>query len=764
MLLPPLAKFYLHHAARPRMAAPGRCHCPEFVLCTPEGLASTLLRLPNVSSPASPWYAYLRTVYHSPPPLPITLRGRLELLYPALLPAPVCLPSSFSPRKRRALPLCEAAVCAEWMPDPPAPPDLVANYAANGSFIMAAALNESDRRPFGHAVVLQPPIATRRTSNALRGWVEVVRQAPQCPEGWSDSGCWFHQAKGSGVWVSTTDRSLILSARGGLFDDGRRISSWEPLASWEPWEKACTLRTRPPPQDPAHRHPSLFPTVAQDRKLLKFAQDRQIGSVQKLAGVQLPFGDMSPTRPRKTVPSMELAIGTPSCMLQKEPLTSSCVPIETRTGWEHEVPCQCDTNGPIINCEGSSQARGSHRTSAKGKLLLSERDRRGFATRTSFNRSSCSLDVSAYVRAVYPLMRVGPNRAAELGRLLRLFLFYYLPAAPGRSEGCTQREADGTATQYGADEDTRESCSGFHQCAAMVASAPTPAWTARTHVEVQHWSYATLWNPIPGADGQRSGLWSGFLDPSRSEAGQIVDSAKVAAQPADLRAWWYVHAPGSGIFLELGKRLVAPSKASLLARLLHEIQKVPLGSEEYVGWTNAVDRFLASRVRAAGGIWSFLGKLDAVSNGSTTCSAVGLTECYPGTNVLQDQYDGSICRLGRVMHYDTLVLTRSFNRPSSTDHQAVRIETRAEILDLKINRTEHVAVKEAKDVWTNRLSLRDPDDLTRSAACEFGFKASARPPSILACKNHPISWDHRYLEPINDARAYLAAITPSLTQ
>ena len=89
------------------MAAPGRCHCPEFVLCTPEGLASTLLRLPNVSSPASPWYAYLRTVYHSPPPLPITLRGRLELLYPALLPAPVCLPSSFLPLKRRALPLCD---------------------------------------------------------------------------------------------------------------------------------------------------------------------------------------------------------------------------------------------------------------------------------------------------------------------------------------------------------------------------------------------------------------------------------------------------------------------------------------------------------------------------------------------------------------------------------------------------------------------------------------------------------------------------------
>ena len=475
----------------------------------------------------------------------------------------------------------------------------------------------------------------------------------------------------------------------------------------------------------------------------------------------LPFGDMSARR-RQTVPSMELAIGTPLCMLQKVPLLSSCVPIETRTGWAHEVPCQCDTNGPIINCEGSLARRAS-RTSTNGKLLLDQRDRKNIATNTSPNRSSCSLDVSSYVRAVYPLMRVGPNRAAELVRLSRLFLFNYLPAAPGHSAACTQREADGTATQYGAAEDAQESCSGFHQCAAMIASAPSPAWAARTHVEVQHWSYASMWNPIPGAEEQRSGLWSGFLDPSRSETAQIVDSAKVAAQPADLRAWWYVYAPGSGVFLELGKRMVAPSKTSLLARLLREVQEIPLGSKEYVGWVNAVDRFLYARIRAAGGVWSFLEKIEAAANGSKTCSAVGLTQCYPGTNVLQDQYDGSICRLGRVMHYDTLVLTRSFNRPSvhaSTDHEGTRIETRAEILDLKSNHTEHVAVKEAQHVWTHRLSLRDPEDLTRSAACEFGFKLSARPPSILACKNHPISWEHRYLEPIKDAEAYLAAITP----
>ena len=250
-----LAAARLAAAAATAAVAPGRCHCSEFVLCTPEGLASTLLRLPNVTSPASPWYAYLRTVYHSPPPLPIILRGRLELLYPALLPAPVCLSSSALPQKRRALPLCEAAVCAEWMPDPPPPSKDVANYAANGTFIMAAAWNESDRRPFGHAVVLQPPIAGRDIlgrGHRRLGWVEVIRQAAQCPEGWSNSGCWFHQAKGSGVWVSTSPRSLILSARGGLWDDGRRVSSWKPLASWEPWEQVGA-------SCPHHHHIRIHP-------------------------------------------------------------------------------------------------------------------------------------------------------------------------------------------------------------------------------------------------------------------------------------------------------------------------------------------------------------------------------------------------------------------------------------------------------------------------------------------------------------------------
>ena len=51
------------------------CRC--FDVCSPAGLASTLLRLPQqVSSRESPWHGYLSDVYHGAlPPLPFALRG-----------------------------------------------------------------------------------------------------------------------------------------------------------------------------------------------------------------------------------------------------------------------------------------------------------------------------------------------------------------------------------------------------------------------------------------------------------------------------------------------------------------------------------------------------------------------------------------------------------------------------------------------------------------------------------------------------------------
>ena len=181
------------HMPFPSSVARERCHCADFAVCTAEGLASVLLRLPStVASRASPWYSYLQTVYHdSLPPLPITgLRERINLLYPALLPTQVCLQT---PRAALALPLCATDACAQWLPGPPAGAQQVADFLVGRTFIWTAAVGGESRRPFGHVVALQPPLAMRRPASAQLGWVEVLRRKASVPEGWGNSGCWFHQ-------------------------------------------------------------------------------------------------------------------------------------------------------------------------------------------------------------------------------------------------------------------------------------------------------------------------------------------------------------------------------------------------------------------------------------------------------------------------------------------------------------------------------------------------------------------------------------------
>ena len=146
-------------------------------------------------------YGYLQTVYHdSLPRLPIELRSWLELLYPALLPTQVCLQTPRRPEALR-LPLCAADACAAWLPGPPPGEQRVADFLAGRTFIWTAAVGGESRRPFGHVVALQPPLALRRSASAQLGWVEVLRRKASVPEGWNNSGCWFHQARPSSTHV-----------------------------------------------------------------------------------------------------------------------------------------------------------------------------------------------------------------------------------------------------------------------------------------------------------------------------------------------------------------------------------------------------------------------------------------------------------------------------------------------------------------------------------------------------------------------------------
>ena len=79
------------------------------------------------------------------------------------------------------------------------------------------------------------------------------------------------------------------------------------------------------------------------------------------------------------------------------------------------------------------------------------------------------------------------------------------------------------------------------ECRGSVAERSEDLW-----VEVWHLSFDGRSRPRQKPRG-----WSDFLDHG-------------------LAGWWYIHAPGSGIFYHAGRTIAAPSKASMLAALLEE--------------------------------------------------------------------------------------------------------------------------------------------------------------------------------------------------
>ena len=98
-------------------------------------------------------------------------------------------------------------------------------------------------------------------------------------------------------------------------------------------------------------------------------------------------------------------------------------------------------------------------------------------------------------------------------------------------------------------ECVRRQSAHMPQCGSTLAARGRDIW-----VEVWHLSFDGRHRPRAKPKG-----WSDFLDAGQS-------------------GWWYVHAPGSGIFYHAGRTLAAPSKAAMLAHLLEE------WSEARRGW------------------------------------------------------------------------------------------------------------------------------------------------------------------------------------
>jgi hypothetical protein len=192
-------------------------------------------------------------------------------------------------------------------------------------------------------------------------------------------------------------------------------------------------------------------------------------------------------------------------------------------------------------------------------------------------------------------------------------------------------------------------CKLGSDCASQLA-AHEPLWAQQLEaagkgafIEVWHSAYAT---------------WLGWESAPRSWL-DFADSAcrYRRCEPLGAAGLWFTAAPGSGIFYRAGRTLAAPTKISMLSRLL--------------------ERWLSAGTPGGSGLWrelrifgcepsAFLDSLRVVEGGLRTCrhAFAPVPHCYDDVYgslgdswTLMDDYDFVICALGRALGFDSLVFT-----------------------------------------------------------------------------------------------------------
>ncbi|KAL1496181.1 hypothetical protein AB1Y20_014797 [Prymnesium parvum] len=289
------------------------CHC--FSTCTEEHALAFLSRLPpTLTSASSPWYAYLLSVYRSPPALPFPLRRLTFFHLSAALPMARCVRSNASSPLRldASHPRCAAAACAAWLAAPAAPPAAVTVH----------------RWP-AHVHLIAFPRAPPRAA-PRRAWVEVHRARTSFAEGVDSYGCWFYPVVGSGLWVNIGRTTVLEPARGAtpaeLDADLPSSSLFREFVRTHNASEAT-----PPPAAAGRKRVERFPALAH---LLGY------DSVQVLQrGFERAFA------------YPELVITTDNCSHQRKPIRT-CPPHRLATGARHELSCTCSEKSHHLNCDG----------------------------------------------------------------------------------------------------------------------------------------------------------------------------------------------------------------------------------------------------------------------------------------------------------------------------------------------------------------------------------------------------------------------------
>ena len=213
------------------------------------------------------------------------------------------------------------------------------------SFVAAPAL----RSDWPGLLVYNPAFTAHRNGSARaafadHSWVEVTRFASDCspaynvhngdglmPLHWRSNvrrhnGCWFYVAGGTGVFVNV-GRALRTTRRGmdaTATTIAKRYNMTYFGAGDDPlW---CGLASR----------------AGYDSIVLDVSHDRTAAT----RGAKQYINNQSPNSRAQ----MELVICNGGCATRH--VRSACPPIELRTGFRAERPCQCDHHLGLVNCRG----------------------------------------------------------------------------------------------------------------------------------------------------------------------------------------------------------------------------------------------------------------------------------------------------------------------------------------------------------------------------------------------------------------------------
>ena len=263
------------------------------------------------------------------------------------------------------------------------------------------------------------------------------------------------------------------------------------------------------------------------------------------------------------------------------------------------------------------------------------------------------------------------------------------------------------------------------------------------YFEVQRFAHTTLWY---GENAAQPQSWADFLDTHRIHGS----------------GWWFMHAPGSGIFYHAGRTLTAPTKLAMMVKLLAQWL-----AEDRFAWPSIEAEIKRIAWQARVGPDIFLVKLRKVMHGEFTCEEAGVPSCYdhrteelnsPAARswTLYDvPYDDLCIRMGRALGYDTLMYYATEPKPDQRNdlpHELLDGSS-AEMVDLRRPAWASWPNSDTSDDWRwaseqdraqawvqdmrtrGSLSLRSPLDPAHgpSRPCDFGMTHH------LACRGH-VSW------------------------